>query len=177
MKRPWSPLTAPFGCASMSVRGGGEFRLRPIHPKATVKLDSVTFAETNHPTSWNFSWHFDRYRGHFAIVSNDETVAESIRIQVAVAAIPLHARMPMVLDFAASVHVGRRDNVSGLLLVSMAWSGIQCQASKPQDYQLFDEITKILCDAIGDVFPDEGFAELVMSFVPPLLPYRLVPQR
>lgn len=88
----------------------------------------------------------------------------------------MSGRLPMALDFASktrSIVASRPDSVPGLLLVSMAWSGIRCRESCRSDRCLFDEITKDLCEAIGDVFPEEGFAELVMSFVPPLLPHRL----
>ena len=63
-----------------------------------------------------------------------------------------------------------KDQIIRLLLVSMAWSGIQCRTNTPEDRCLFDETMKTLCDAIGDVFPEEGFAELIVSFVPPLVP-------
>ena len=52
--------------------------------------------------------------------------------------------------------------------LSLCWAGVQVLARNEDALvRRFDElIRKRMTDAIADVFPEEGFAELVMSFCP-----------
>ena len=134
----------------------------PLDPGAIVKFEDVLHHEDRLLSFYLFNGAHEGRCNYFSVASGGDSSADAPRA---------HVRLPMAMEFATKnqgLVVDRLDRVPGLLLVSMAWSGIRCRENTPEDQCLFNEIMKTLCDAIGDVFPEEGFAELVMSFVPPL---------
>ena len=85
--------------------------------------------------------------------------------------LPLVERMRAALEFYQKMGRGKRCARRRRLqfCFCLCWAGVRIHVGKGGAivHRRFEEsIQQPMLQAIGDVFPEEGFAELVMSFVP-----------